>query len=198
MNRLILAIFIFTSIGLKGQDLITTKDGRTFQTRILKTEKKIIYYNLFDDSDRELRSLDKRDIKKIKYEKRPKLTNGILVKDDSLSGEDLMTHIFRYLLQSGYEIEDFNNKNLLVNTKYLDDHRITVEITEDEALFVFYYKFTTEFTYNNPTNDHFVFGKQENPGEYQGDTSNGPFKEMDALCRSYLMTSKGTLEYIVE
>jgi len=198
MYRLIFVLFVFIPYILRGQDLIITQNDSTYQARIIKAEKKIIYYNLFDDPNRELRSMEKRDFKKIKYEKIPKKTNAILIKDDVLSGEDLMINIFQYLLKLGYDIEDFSNEYLLVNTKYLNDHRITVEISENEASFVFYYEFETGITYNRPTTENFIYGKKENPGEYRGDTSNGPFKDMDALCRNYLMTNKATLEYIIE
>lgn len=198
MIRILILLFIFISFELKGQDMIIDKDNNTTEVRILKAEKKIIYYNLFGDPQKELLSIEKKDIKKIKYEKPPKKSNGILIKDDSLSGEDLMINVFQFLYQMGYEIEDFSNEFLIVNTKYLDDHRITVEIVENEALFVFYYEFEVRTTYNRPINDNFVYGKKQNPGEYRGDSSNGPFKNIDEVCRNYLMTNKGTLRYIQE
>jgi hypothetical protein len=201
---IILLIFYFPAIS---QDEIIPKDDETKRVRIVREEKKIVFYYLVDDPEKSILQLEKKEIKKIKYDTPMSVMNTVVITDDSLDGEDLFSHIVSYLIESGYEMSTFDMENSRVSVFILPNFRLSVEIEDNQALFSGYIpeKKETNIPSQSERNVIRLAPRDEKepeeakyPGEEIIDAASGQFKELDRICRNYLMYNEGSLDYIKE
>jgi len=204
LGLLILLIFRFPAFS---QDEIITKDNETRKVRVVREEKKGIDYYLFEDPDKTIRQMEKKEIKKIKYDTPLTAMNTIVITDDSLNGEDLFSHVVSYLISAGYELNTFDMEHSTVSMLTSANFRLSVEVEGNQAFFSAY--IPQEKDPGIPSQSErnvirLVPREEKEPGEekYQGeeiiDAMDRRFKEVDWICRNYLAQNKGSLKYIKE
>lgn len=192
-----------------SQDHIITRDKEDLLVRVLKEEKKDIAYYDWNDPSKAIKHISSREVKKINYELPPQGTDLIILRIDSLTGRDLFSDILSYLIQDGYEIERFYKDDLKATTKFKENHRITVEVEGNEAHFIGNGKKDKEVEFipapetgtkatiqlADPSKSDV---EKEFPGEKRARWGGTAFKEIDQVCRNYLMKHHGSLYYGME
>lgn len=195
MKNILLFVFLFIPVWIFGQDLIELKDKTIISARIVQEDKESVVYLIETGSDKLIKQIDQKEVKKTKYEKIPKGVNVIVVVHDSLSNEHLLTDVINHLIVSSYPIESFDNKYLTVSTEYESKERITAEIIDESVFFRCFY-LHEEVSIVYPHNSAKVsWGKKPKPGEKRGIPGTLTFKHLDKVARSYLKDGNGTLEY---
>jgi hypothetical protein len=199
-------LLIFPLISY-SQDHIITKESETLTVRIVREEKKSVIFFLTGEQDQSIQKLDKKQIKRIKYEDPPNSTNTIVIVDDSLKGKDLFSNITSYLIESGYELGTFDIEHLTVSAFTSSGTRISAEVEDKEVRFSL---FEPELDENNPPSqsernvirlappDQKEEVVEKYPGEERLKAGSGSFRELDRVCRNYLLTNKGKLKYMTE
>jgi hypothetical protein len=209
VNMKITGIIILTILSIRtfSQDQIITKDNETLLVRIVLEEKKLIKFYLIGNADKNIQEMDKKSIKKIKYEKPSSKINTILITDDSLENKDLFSHITSYLIESGFELGTFDMEHLSVSALTSSNRRISVEVKGHDGYFSIY---QTKKEVEDPPSqsksnvirlapaEKKEDAEEKYPGEEQVDAGNTAFKELDRVCRNYLIKNKGTLKYMTE
>ncbi len=200
----ILLIFYFPAIS---QDEIITRDDETKQVRIVSEEKKIVSFYLVNDPEKSIQQLEKKEIKKIKYDTPLSVMNAVVITDDSLGGEDLFSHIVSYLIESGFEMNTFDMEHSTVSVFTSSNFRLSVEIDGNRALFSGYVPEKKDPTIPSQSERNVIRlvprdekepGEIKYPGEEIINAADSQFKEIDRICRNYLMHNKGLLNYIHE
>ncbi len=201
----LLLLLLMVRFGI-SQDQILTKAGETLQVRVLQEEKKTVSCYDWNDPLKKIRHLDKKMIKKIRYEEPPHNTGSIAVRHDQLSGKNLYADVTAYLLQSGYELEKLDIDALKVITKKKANHRLVVKIDDHQALFSCYKEIQNSSEKSFSTGAENVIRLQapdkpepqldEFPGEEKVSVKDKSFGTMEKVCRNYLLNDKGTLEFV--
>jgi hypothetical protein len=200
-------ILMILSFRTFSQDQIITKDNETLSVRIVLEEKKWVKFYLIGNADKNIREMDKKNIRKIKYEKPPKNINTILIVDDSLENKDLFSHFTSYLIESGFELGTFDMEHLSVSAITSSDKRISVEVKGHDGYFSIYQ--TNIEVEDAPSQSKYNVirlapadkkeeAEEKFPGEEKMDAGNTAFKELDRVCRNYLIKNKGILKYMSE
>lgn len=204
MKFILVIILLIFYLPALSQDEIITKNDETKQARIVREEKKIVFYYLVDDPEKSIHQLEKKEIKKIKYDTPMSAVNTIVITDDSLEGEELFSHIVSYLIESGYEMNTFDMEHSRVSVFTLPNLRLSAEIEDNQALFSGYIPEKKEPNIPSQSERNVIRLAPRNekvpeeakyPGEEIIDASSGQFKELDRICRNYLMYNKGSLDY---
>jgi len=190
----LLLLIIFFPLRIFGQDMIILKDKSTISARVVQEDKQSVTYILQNNSTKSIEQLSKDKIKKVKYEKIPKSVNMIIIEHDSLSKEYLLNDVIHHMIVSGFMIEEFDNKYYTVCTQWVSDERITAKIVDNRAIFRCFQREGKEFEYPY-ANSEITWGKKPEPSEKRGTSGSSAFKNLNELCRLYLMNGKGTLEY---
>jgi len=202
----LLFLFVLPVISY-SQDQIFTKNEETLSVRILSEDKKSVFFYLFNEAGKKVQELDKKKIKRIKYEKPSSTVNSIRIVDDSLENKDLFSHVTAYLIYSGFEIATFDIEHLTVSALASQDIRISVEVDDHNANFSIY-KIRKETSIAPSQSDGYTIrlapsetkepGEEKYPGEEQAGAGDSFFKDLDRVCRNYLMNNRGSLAYIKE
>ena len=205
MRFYLLSILIVLSSGVRSQDTIVKKDKEEITCRIVSEEKKSVLYYSWNDTNFRLQEIDKKEVKKIRWEDPPPETDRIIIRHTSLSGKDFFSDITSYLLQNGYQIERFDTDLLKVITKISVRHRIIVDINENSAEFTCFHgdaeskeeQFSTGAKNTIRLSPKQVSGDESEdfPGEVISYAGEKEFKAMDKICRKYLVSNKGVMNY---
>ncbi len=204
MKFSLLFVLVIFKLNVYCQDQILTKDNVTYFCRIVQEEKKSVAYYLLDDTKKIIQFLDKKSIKKIKYEKPSSQINTVVIVHDSVNNKDLFSTVVSYLINSGYEIKTFDKDLLLASALFQSKFRISVEVDDHFARFSCYILEEEEDTNPTHSTSHVIrFSTPDNkdpkeekyPGEEIDYAGGKAFKEMDKICRLYLMDNKGRLVY---
>jgi hypothetical protein len=201
---ILLLIFYFPAFS---QDEIITKDSKTLKVRIVSEEKKQVIFYEIDDPEKSIQQLEKKEIKKIRYDTPLSGMNEIVITDDSLAGEDLFSHIVSYLIDTGYELNTFDMEHSTVSVLTSAYFRLSVEIDGNKAFFSGFIPEVKDPSIPSQSErnvirlvprDEKASREVKYPGEQKIDALDRGFKEMDQICRKYLMKNKGSLEYLKE
>lgn len=207
MRFLVLIILLIFRFPAFSQDEIITRDNETRKVRVVREEKKGIEYYLIDDPDKTIRRMEKKEIKKIKYDTPLSAINTIVITDDSLNGEDLFSHLVSFLINAGYELNTFDMEHSTVSVLTSTNFRLSAEVEGNQAFFSGYTPEEKDQSIPSQSERNvirLVPREEKEPGEekYQGekiiDVTDRRFKEVDWICRNYLAQNKGSLKYIRE
>lgn len=205
MKLLGVLVLLILHLQAYSQDEIITRENKTREVRIVSEEKKWVNFYFLDDLNKTIQRVETKNIKKIKYESPPIVTNTIQIIDDSLEDKDLFSNVVSYLIETGYELNTFDMEHMTASVLTSSNFRISAEIEDHKAVFSGYS--TQKKVSSTPSqSERNVIrleprekkeeGKEKYPGEERIDAGNGRFKEMDAICRKYLMNNKGSLKYV--
>ena len=204
MKFILIIILVTFYFPVLSQDEIITRDGEVKRVRIVREEKKIVFYYLVDDPEKSIHQLEKKEIKKTKYDTPISVVNTVVITDDSLEGEELFSHIVSYLIESGYEMNTFDMEHSRVSVYILPNFRLSAEIEDNQALFSVYTPEKKEPNIPSQSERNVIRlvprnekdpEEEKYPGEEIIDATSGQFKELDRICRNYLMYNKGSLDY---
>jgi hypothetical protein len=207
MKFLTITILLFFQLPAFSQDEIITKDNETKQVRVVSEENKSVNFYFLNDPDKTIHRMEKKNIKKIKYDTPLSVMDAIVITDDSLNGEDLFSHVVSYLIESGYEMNTFDMEHSTVSVFTQANFRLSVEIDGNRALFSGFIPEKKDPSIPSQSERNVIRlvprdekkpGDVKYPGEERIDATDGTFKEMDRICRNYLMNNKGSLIYIKE
>lgn len=203
------ALFILLIFHLNAfsQDEIMTADSQSLSVRIVGEEKKSVSFYLLNDPDKTIQSLEKKKIDKIKYEKPQKTENIIVITDDSRSDRELFSYVVSYLIESGYEIDVFDMEHSTVSVFSASGFRISAEVKNNQVRFSCYVREKTVSSSTSQTRGHIIRftppdeeekKDEKYPGEKRMTADTKEFSALDEICRKYLLTNKGSLEYSTE
>jgi hypothetical protein len=197
MKRFILLLIILLPVNVAGQDMILLKDKTTISARVVEEDKETVTYLIQENGTRTLEQLDKGKVKKVKYEKTPKSVNVIIIQHEALSNEHLLNDLINHMIMSGYTIEEFDNDYYTVSTPWISNKRINAQIVEHEAFLRCFHRESDKSVYPN-ANAKVTWGIKPKPDEKRGSPGSSAFKDLNALCRSYLKNGMATIKYRTE
>jgi len=207
MKFLYFFILMISQLIAYSQDQIITKDKDTYLVRVVQEEKKSVTFYLLSDTSRTIQSLDKKNIKNIKYERPSIQNNTIVITDDLSDARDLFSNVVSYFINSGFEIKTFDKDLLTASALFNTNFRISVDVENHNAHFSCYISEEEDNTRPSQSKSNVIkFAPSENkdskdekyPGEDRDNAGGRAFKEMDKICRLYLKENKGTLIYETE
>jgi hypothetical protein len=194
MKNQVLVLIMLIHVPVFSQDIIILKDKGEISARIVQEDKEYVQYMQEGSTGKILKQLSADQVKKVKYEKVNKTANLIEIVHDSLENEYFLNDVISHLIESGYIIEEFDNKYFTVSTQYVNNDRLTVEIKDNKAAFRCFQMGREDEVYPNVTAT-LAYGQKPKPGEHTGTPGTTAFKKLDIFCRSYLKDGKSTMEY---
>lgn len=197
MKNQFLILIMLIPVRIFSQDMILLKDKSEISVRVVQEEKDYVQFMQNSNNVRTLKQLSTDEVKKVKYEKINNSINVIEIIHDSLNNEYLLNEVISHLIESGYIIEEFDNKYYTVSTQYVNNDRLTVEIKDNKAAFRCFQLGREDEIYPHVTAT-LAYGQKPKPGEKIGAPGSTAFRKLDIVCRSFLKDGKSTMEYKTE